>query len=57
MAGPITPCVWRKNLLAYILPPKDKGRFAVTKTASDEYVFRAGPLRNVALRAPEFHSG
>jgi cytochrome c peroxidase len=40
-----------------ILPPNDKGRFAVTKTASDEYVFRAGPLRNVALRAPYFHSG
>ena len=42
---------------AEILPPNDKGRFAVTKTASDEYVFRAGPLRNVALRAPYFHSG
>jgi cytochrome c peroxidase len=42
---------------ANILPPNDKGRFAVTKTASDEYVFRAGPLRNVALRAPYFHSG
>jgi cytochrome c peroxidase len=42
---------------ADILPPNDKGRFAVTKTASDEYVFRAGPLRNVALRAPYFHSG
>jgi cytochrome c peroxidase len=42
---------------ADILPPNDKGRFAVTKTVSDEYVFRAGPLRNVALRAPYFHSG
>lgn len=42
---------------ADILPRNDKGRFAVTKTASDEYVFRAGPLRNVALRAPYFHSG
>ena len=40
-----------------ILPPGDKGRFAVTKTADDEYVFRAGPLRNIALRAPYFHSG
>ncbi|MGU3326656.1 cytochrome-c peroxidase [Methylobacterium mesophilicum] len=39
-----------------ILPPEDKGRFAVTKTASDEYVFRAVPLRNVALTAPYFHS-
>jgi cytochrome c peroxidase len=42
---------------ADILPPNDKGRFAVTKTAADEYIFRAGPLRNVALRAPYFHSG
>ena len=31
-----------------MLPAADKGRFAVTKTASDEYVFRAAPLRNVA---------
>ncbi|MFI4889289.1 MAG: cytochrome-c peroxidase [Steroidobacterales bacterium] len=42
---------------ADVRPPNDKGRFAVTKTAGDEYVFRAGPLRNVALRAPYFHSG
>jgi cytochrome c peroxidase len=42
---------------ASILPPDDKGRYAVTKTASDEYVFRASPLRNVALTAPYFHSG
>jgi cytochrome c peroxidase len=42
---------------AEILPPADKGRFAVTKTASDSYVFRAGPLRNIALTAPFFHSG
>jgi cytochrome c peroxidase len=40
-----------------ILPPEDKGRFAVTKTASDEYVFRAVPLRNVELTTPYFHSG
>lgn len=42
---------------ADILPPDDKGRFAVTQTASDDYVFRAGPLRNIALTAPYFHSG
>jgi cytochrome c peroxidase len=42
---------------ADILPPEDKGRFEVTKTASDEYVFRAAPLRNVAITAPYFHSG
>lgn len=40
-----------------ILPPDDKGRFAVTKTANDEYVFRAPPLRNIALTAPYFHTG
>ncbi|CAO3417731.1 cytochrome-c peroxidase [Azospirillum doebereinerae] len=42
---------------ADILPPGDKGRFAVTKTADDEYVFRSPTLRNVALTAPYFHSG
>ena len=42
---------------AEILPPTDKGRFTVSKTASEQYVFRAAPLRNVALRAPYFHSG
>jgi cytochrome c peroxidase len=42
---------------ADILPPEDKGRFEVTGTASDEYVFRAAPLRNIALTAPYFHSG
>jgi cytochrome c peroxidase len=42
---------------ADILPIGDKGRFAVTKTATDEYVFRSAPLRNVALTAPYFHSG
>ncbi|MFB9264628.1 cytochrome-c peroxidase [Bradyrhizobium erythrophlei] len=42
---------------APLLPAADKGRFAVTKAAGDEYVFRSAPLRNVALRAPYFHSG
>lgn len=42
---------------ADILPPDDKGRFAVTRTVSDEYVFRVPSLRNVALTAPYFHSG
>lgn len=42
---------------AEILPEGDKGRFKVTETASDEYVFRAAPLRNIALTAPYFHSG
>lgn len=42
---------------ADVLPEGDKGRFSVTKTADDSYVFRAGPLRNIALTAPYFHSG
>ena len=42
---------------ADILPPDDKGRYQVTETASDEYVFRAAPLRNIAITAPYFHSG
>ena len=42
---------------AELLPPNDKGRFAVTKTASDEYVFKVPTLRNIALTAPYFHSG
>ena len=42
---------------ADILPPGDKGRFAVTQTVSDEYVFRVPSLRNIALTAPYFHTG
>lgn len=40
-----------------ILPKADKGRFAVTNTAKDEYVFRSPSLRNVAITYPYFHSG
>jgi cytochrome c peroxidase len=40
-----------------VLPRDDKGRFQVTKTASDNYVFRAAPLRNIELTKPYFHSG
>jgi cytochrome c peroxidase len=39
------------------LPPDDRGRFAVTKTVSDDYVFKVPTLRNVELTAPYFHSG
>lgn len=42
---------------AELLPPADKGRFAVTKTAGDEYVFKVPTLRNIVLTAPYFHSG
>ena len=42
---------------ASVLPEGDRGRFQVTETASDDYVFRAAPLRNIELTAPYFHSG
>lgn len=42
---------------ADLLPVGDKGRFQVTNTAADEYVFRSPALRNVALTYPYFHSG
>lgn len=42
---------------ADVLPEGDKGRFAVTNTVDDSYVFRAAPLRNVGVTAPYFHSG
>ena len=40
-----------------ILPPGDKGRFAVTRSEADEYVFKSPTLRNIELTAPYFHSG
>ncbi len=42
---------------AELLPPTDKGRFMVTKTPGDEYVFKVPTLRNIALTAPYFHTG
>ncbi|WP_101065744.1 cytochrome-c peroxidase [Roseovarius salinarum] len=42
---------------ADVLPEDDRGRFQVTKTADDSYVFRASPLRNIDQTAPYFHSG
>jgi len=42
---------------ASVLPEGDRGRFEVTATATDDYVFRASPLRNIELTAPYFHSG
>ena len=42
---------------ADFLPPDDKGRFVVTNTPSDEYVFKVPTLRNIALTPPYFHTG
>ena len=42
---------------ADVLPAGDVGRFEVTNTAGDEYVFKSPSLRNIALTPPYFHSG
>lgn len=42
---------------AAYLPPTDKGRFEVTKSADDQYVYKVPSLRNIALTAPYFHTG
>lgn len=42
---------------AAFLPADDKGLFMVTKTPSDEYVFKVPTLRNIVLTAPYFHTG
>jgi cytochrome c peroxidase len=46
-----------ENPGAELLPRNDKGRFTVTKSVSDEYVFKVPTLRNIALTAPYFHTG
>lgn len=40
-----------------IRPAEDRGRYAVTQTETDNYVFKSPSLRNIALTAPYFHSG
>lgn len=42
---------------ATILPENDPGRYTVTQTEDEKFVFRAAPLRNIALTAPYFHTG
>jgi cytochrome c peroxidase len=42
---------------ADLLPLADKGRLEITKTPSDEFVFRVPPLRNIELTPPYFHTG
>lgn len=40
-----------------VRPAGDVGRFQVTNTEADRYVFRSPSLRNVAVTQPYFHSG
>jgi len=47
----------REAPTADIRPTGDEGRFKVTNTESDRYVFKSPSLRNVAITQPYFHSG
>ena len=47
----------KETPLAELLPPDDLGRFKVTNTASDKYVYKSPSLRNIALTPPYFHTG
>ncbi|SFS17233.1 cytochrome c peroxidase [Dyella sp. OK004] len=40
-----------------IRPAADKGRFAISKSSGDEFVYKVPTLRNITLTAPYFHSG
>lgn len=40
-----------------VRPSEDFGRFKVTNTAADKYVFKSPSLRNIELTPPYFHSG
>uniref|UniRef100_A0A831UAD0 Cytochrome-c peroxidase n=1 Tax=Geobacter metallireducens TaxID=28232 RepID=A0A831UAD0_GEOME len=40
-----------------VRPVDDTGRYKVTNTSADKYVFRSPSLRNVAITMPYFHSG
>jgi len=42
---------------ASLLPPDDKGRFQVTRSEGDEFVFKVPSLRNVERTLPYFHTG
>jgi cytochrome c peroxidase len=47
----------KENPTAEIRPAADMGRFTVTKTEADKYVYKSPSLRNIALTPPYFHSG
>jgi cytochrome c peroxidase len=47
----------KESPAANVRPPADLGRFKVTNTAADKYVFKSPSLRNIALTPPYFHSG
>jgi cytochrome c peroxidase len=51
------PFGMKETPLAELLPPDDLGRFKVTNTALDKYVYKSPSLRNIALTPPYFHTG
>lgn len=47
----------RESPTADVRPTEDFGRFKVTNTSADKYVFKSPALRNIELTPPYFHSG
>ncbi len=47
----------KENPKAEIRPTADMGRFTVTNTEADKYVYKSPSLRNIVLTPPYFHSG
>ncbi|MDD2734879.1 MAG: cytochrome-c peroxidase [Desulfuromonadaceae bacterium] len=47
----------KESPAADVRPAEDLGRFKVTNTAADKYVFKSPSLRNIELTPPYFHSG
>ncbi len=47
----------KEGLSAEVRPTADLGRYKVTSTEADKYVFKAPTLRNIDLTPPYFHSG
>ncbi len=47
----------KEHLSAEVRPAGDLGRFKVTSTEADKYVFKSPSLRNIDLTPPYFHSG
>lgn len=47
----------KESPAADVRPTEDLGRYKVTNTAADKYVFKSPSLRNIDLTPPYFHSG
>ena len=47
----------REDVSAEVRPTGDLGRYKITNTEADRYVFKSPSLRNIELTPPYFHSG